>query len=54
MVGGSTCAEPDYLAWLKTLQAEGFEIGYHNATFHSSKRAQTAEAISRFAELFRP
>jgi hypothetical protein len=52
VVGGSTCAEPDYLAWLKTLQAEGFEIGYHNATFHSSKRAQTAEAISRFAELF--
>ncbi len=51
-VGGSTCADPDYLAWVCSLQAEGHEIGYHNATDGSSPRARTIEALDRFRELF--
>ena len=52
IVGGSTCAEPDYLKWVLQLQKEGFEIGYHNATFHSSRREQTRRGLDRFKELF--
>ena len=33
---GGTCAEPDYLAWCVDLQRQGFEIGLHNATLHTS------------------
>jgi hypothetical protein len=50
--GGSTCAEPDYLAWVLELQAAGHEIGFHNATDHSSRRSQTIEGLDRFRELF--
>jgi hypothetical protein len=52
IVGGSTCAEPEYLRWVLQLQQEGFEIGYHNATFHSSRRAQTLEGLDQFKQLF--
>ena len=52
IVGGSTCAEPEYLKWVLELQKEGFEIGYHNATFHSSRREQTIRGLDRFKELF--
>jgi hypothetical protein len=52
VVGGSTCAEPDYLAWVKELQKEGFEIGLHNITYHSSTREETARGLERFVELF--
>jgi hypothetical protein len=51
-VGGSTCAEPDYLDWVRSLQAEGHEIGFHNATDASSTRDRTREALDRFRELF--
>jgi hypothetical protein len=51
-LGGATCAEPAYVDWLLRLRDQGFEIGYHNATFHSSVRADTARALDRFAELF--
>jgi hypothetical protein len=49
---GSTCAEPDYLAWVLDLQARGHEIGYHNATDGSSTRDETRAALDRFRELF--
>jgi hypothetical protein len=49
---GSTCAEPDYLAWVLKLQEAGHEIGYHNATDHSSTRAETIAALDRFRDLF--
>jgi len=51
-VGGSTCADPAYLRWVLSLQADGHEIGYHNATDGSSPRARTAEALDRFRDLF--
>jgi hypothetical protein len=51
-VGGSSCAEPDYLAWVLELQAAGHEIGYHHASDHSSERARTIAALDRFRDLF--
>lgn len=52
VVGGSTCAEPEYLAWVQSLQQEGFEIGFHNATYHSSLRAQTLQGLDAFRQIF--
>ena len=49
---GGTCAEPEYRAWAQQLQREGFEIGLHNATLHTSTREETAEALDRFREYF--
>ncbi len=51
---GSTCDDQDYLAWLRGLQDEGFEIGLHNVAFHSSVRQETIRGFQRFEELFGP
>jgi hypothetical protein len=50
--GGSTCEDFEYLQWTLSLQAKGFEIGYHNATYHTSPRAQTLEGFERFKALY--
>lgn len=52
VVGGSTCEDPGYLAWVLQLQKEGFEIGFHNATYHSSTREETVHALGEFVRLF--
>jgi hypothetical protein len=49
---GSTCEDPEYLRWIYTLKNKGFEIGYHNATVHSSMRDETIAGIEKFRELF--
>jgi hypothetical protein len=49
---GGTCDEPEYRDWCFELQASGFEIGWHNATLHTSTRQETAAALERFRELF--
>ena len=49
---GSTCADPDYRAWVQRLAARGFEIGFHNATSHTSPRAVTLAALDQFASYF--
>jgi hypothetical protein len=49
---GGTCAEPDYRAWSRQLQQEGFEIALHNATLHTSTREETIEALEHFREYF--
>jgi hypothetical protein len=49
---GETTDDEPYRQWLVELQAKGFEIGWHGATWHSSLRDQTAKALDRFAELF--
>jgi hypothetical protein len=51
-VGGSTCEDPAYLAWVHELKREGFEIGFHNATYHTSSREETIRGLDRFRELF--
>lgn len=49
---GSTCEDPEYLRWLIQLQESGFEIGFHNATWHSSPRKDTLRALEEFVRLF--
>ena len=51
-LGGETCDEPHYLEWVRSLKAQGFEIGFHSATFHTSTRAETIRALDRFREMF--
>jgi hypothetical protein len=50
--GGTTCADLGYLEWILSLQAKGFEIGYHLGTFHSSTREETVRALERFGRVF--
>ncbi|MBI5252033.1 MAG: hypothetical protein HY912_21270 [Desulfomonile tiedjei] len=50
--GGETCGDKEYRRWLLCLQEAGFEIAYHNATYHSSTRAQTAAALEAFRCIF--
>jgi hypothetical protein len=52
VVGGATCEDPAYLAWVEGLKHRGFEIALHNVTFHTSPREQTIRGIERFLELF--
>ena len=49
---GRSCDDAEHLAWIRTLEAQGFEIGYHNTTLHTSTREETARGLSRMAELF--
>lgn len=51
-IGGSTCEDGQYLDFMLKLKARGFEIGFHNATYHSSTRSETLRALERFRELF--
>jgi hypothetical protein len=51
---GQTCAEDDYRKWVEELQARGFEIGYHNATSHTSPREETRRGLDTFARYFGP
>lgn len=50
--GGITCEDPDYAAWTVALQGKGFEIGSHGASFATSTREQTRDALDRFRELY--
>ncbi len=52
MMGGDTCENPQYLTWVQALQAQGFEIGYHLATFHTSSREQTDYGLQQFWKYF--
>jgi len=52
MLGGATCEDQDYRDWLLKLQADGFEIALHNATYHTSSREETIRGIERFREIF--
>jgi len=49
---GQTCEDKGYLDWLLRLREQGFEIGYHMATWHTSSRSRTALALTRFEKLF--
>ncbi len=50
--GGSSCAEPDYLAWVLELQRAGHEIALHNVASSTSTREETLAGLDRFRELF--
>ena len=47
-----TCEHPEYRQWLLELQSRGFEIGWHNSTWHGVPRNRILAALDRFAEIF--
>ena len=49
---GETCEDEPYRDWLLQLREQGFEIGYHMATWHTSPREKTLEALRYFEESF--
>ena len=51
-IDGLTCEDPDYLAWTLELQASGFEIGSHGATYVTSRRDQVIRSIERFRDIY--
>jgi hypothetical protein len=50
--GGETCANPQYRQHTIDLQEMGFEVGYHNATKHTSTREETRGALDAFRAYF--
>lgn len=51
-IGGLTCEDAAYRSWTVELQAAGFEIGSHGATYMTSARAQVIRAMDRFREIY--
>jgi hypothetical protein len=51
-LSGQTCDDPEYLEWIYKLQKQGFEIGWHMASYHSSGREKTIAALDRYRQLF--
>ena len=49
---GITCDDEMYLNWLLELKNKGFEIGYHNTTYHSSYREEIKEGLKKFIKMF--
>ncbi|MGA2065611.1 MAG: hypothetical protein ABSG86_11605 [Thermoguttaceae bacterium] len=49
---GETGEDPRYVAWLLDLQAKGFEIGWHGATWHGVRREETCRALQAFGRIF--
>jgi hypothetical protein len=49
---GETCGNEQFTRHCLELQDQGFEIGFHNATSHSSTRDETELGLRRFRELF--
>ncbi len=50
--GSTTLEDADYLAFVRELQAQGFEIASHGATMESSDRDTTMLALDRLREAF--
>ncbi|MBN1461180.1 MAG: hypothetical protein JXA57_16755 [Armatimonadetes bacterium] len=50
--GATTCADHVYCDWVRGLQRQGFEIALHNATWHTSTRAEIIGALDCFRECF--
>lgn len=49
---GVTCEDAEYLGWVRDLQAKGFEIGSHGASYMTSSREDTLRGLDRFREAF--
>ena len=50
--GGETCHNRRYREHTSALQGQGFEVGYHHTTCHSSTRAEIIRGLDRFREYF--
>jgi hypothetical protein len=51
-LAGETLEDPDYRRFLLDLHAKDFGIDFHGATWHTSRRDETAASLERFAEVF--
>ena len=51
-IGGATCEDLEHLKWVYGLKRQGFEIAFHNATYHSSRREQVIAGLEQFRKLF--
>jgi hypothetical protein len=51
-LAGATCDDADYRAWTLDLQARGFEIGSHGATYSTADRETVLRSMDRFRELY--
>lgn len=51
-LGGATCEDSNYLDFVKTLQARGFEIGYHNTSFSAVPRQEIERGLQTFRRCF--
>jgi hypothetical protein len=49
---GQSCDNPEYRQWVLDLQKRGFEIAFHNCTWHGSHRDAICTGLDRFAQLF--
>jgi hypothetical protein len=49
---GHTCGHEGHAEWLRQIRDEGFELGLHNVTNHTSFRDETIAGFNRFRELF--
>jgi hypothetical protein len=49
---GQSCDDPDYRQWVIDLQRRGFEIGFHNCTWHGLPRDAIRSGLDKFAEIF--
>lgn len=52
LYGGLTCEDKDYLDWVLKLNRQGFEIGYHMASYHSCYRDEIISSLDKFKSLF--
>jgi len=50
--GGETCGNRKYRVHNRHLQEQGFEIGYHNNTKHSSYRSEIIQGLDAFRDHF--
>jgi hypothetical protein len=47
---GTSCENPEYLAWTLDLQRQGFEIGYHGAASSTASREKVIRALDSFRD----
>lgn len=47
---GDTLENEDYLKFILNLKQKGFEIAFHNATYHSSARQEILQGLEKFKE----
>ncbi len=51
-LAGTTCDDRAYREWTLGLQASGFEIASHGATFETSPRGRVIRSLDRFREIY--
>jgi hypothetical protein len=51
-IGGTTCAEPRYRAWVQGLQRQGFEVALHGVSYATATRDEVRCGLDRFRDYF--